>query len=365
MRAAWYEAQGPAREVLRVGTLAEPHPGAGEVRVRIAVSAVNPVDVKRRRGGRGAMEAPRVIPHFDGAGVIDEVGEGVDPLRVGERVWVFEAQWQRAAGTAAQWVVLPARLAVPLPGPGGGPDDEAGRTAAVARPASSARSGDGVGAGAPSLDRRLLAGACLGIPGLTAYQCVFGDGAVTGQLVLVTGAAGGVGNYAVQFAKLGGATVVGTVSGEEKAERALRAGADHVLDYRRQQVADEIDRLAGGAGVDRVVDVAFAANMETSLAVLKPGGTLSTYASDLQPEPVLPFYRFMYRAVRVHFELVFLMPPRVQQRALVDIGRWLQEDRLVHQPGKTFPLSEIAAAHESVEAGGDGRRVLVLPWELA
>jgi NADPH2:quinone reductase len=339
MQAAWYESQGPARAVLEVGTLPAPRPGPGEVRVRVAVSAVNPVDVKRRLGGRGAMDGPRVVPHFDGAGVIDAVGEGVAADRVGEHVWVYEAQWQRAAGTAAHWVVLPQRLAVPLP---------------TAREPSLLPAGQAIAVGP-----LLAAGACLGIPALTAYQCVYDGGPVTGQLVLVTGGAGAVGNYAVQFARLGGAMVIATASSDEKAERARAAGADLVIDYRRQDVAAEIERYSGGAGVDRIVDVAFAANLETSLRVLKPGGTLATYASDIDPEPVLPFYRFMYRSLRVHFELVFLMPAALREQALADITRWLAEDVLVHPPVRLLPLSEIVAAHEAVEQGSDARLLLV------
>lgn len=179
MKAIWYDTLGPAREVLQYGNVDDPQPGRGEVRVRLAVSGVNPVDVKRRQGGRGGMSAPRIIPHFDGAGTIDAVGDKVDPARVGERVWIYKAQWQRDFGTAAEFVVLPAECAVRLPE-----------------------------------HIELAAGACLGIPALTAYPCVVADGSVEGQTVLVTGGAGAVGRYAVQFAKLAGATVLTTVSSE-------------------------------------------------------------------------------------------------------------------------------------------------------
>ncbi len=330
MKAAWYARQGAARDVLEVGERPDPTPGPGEVRVRLAFSGINPVDVKRRAGGRGGMDDEYVVPHFDGAGVIDAIGPDVDGSRLGQRVWVYEAQWRRAGGTAAEYVTLPEQLAVTLP---------------------TTVSGGEV---------PLQAAACLGIPALTAYQCVLGDGPVTGQLVLVTGAAGGVGNYAVQFAALGGATVIATVSSEAKGDWAREAGADHVIDYTQADVAREVERIAGGAGVDRIVDVAFAANMETSLAVLKPGGTLSTYACDVDQEPRLPFYRFMYLAARLHFELVFLMRDDVQQRALADITRWLADDRLVHRPGQTFPLERIAEAHEAVEGGAQGRVLLAL-----
>ena len=185
MRAVWYEQPGAAREVLRSGEAPTPHAGSGEVRIRLHTSGVNPVDVKRRQGGRGAMDGARIVPHFDGAGVIDEVGTGVPGARVGERVWVHEAQWQRDAGTAAEWIALPSGLAVPLP--------------------------EGTS---------FAEGACLGIPALTAHRCVFADGEVRGRTVLVTGGAGAVGRYAVQFAKLGGAAVIATTSSPEKAGSA-------------------------------------------------------------------------------------------------------------------------------------------------
>jgi len=320
MRAAFYREFGDAAEVIEVGELPEPEAGPGEVTVELAFSGVNPVDVKRRAGGRGEMTAPRVIPHFDGSGVVTAVGEGVDEARVGQRVWVYEANWRRTSGTAARFVRLPAERAVALPA---GVD--------------------------------LEIGACLGIPALTAHRCVFGDGTVAGETVLVTGGAGAVGNYAVQFAALDGAIVIATVSSDPKAALARKAGAAHVIDYREQDVAAEIDALTGGEGVGRIVEVEFGGNLESSLTALKPGGVIAAYASEAVSEPRVPFYEFLYRAAVVRHELVFRMPEAAKRRAVQDITRWLEEDRLLHHVARRFPLEETARAHEAVERGAFGK----------
>jgi len=320
MRAAWYESFGEARDVIRAGELDTPTPQAGEVLVRIAFSGVNPVDVKRRAGGRGAAMSARVVPHFDGAGVIAAVGEGVDGARVNERVWLFEAQWLRNGGTAAEYSCVPAGRAVPLPD-----------------------------------NTDFDEGACLGIPALTAHRCVFGDGPVEGRIVLVTGGVGAVGNYAIQFAHLGGAMVITTVSSDEKAAMATEAGADHVINYRTEHVAETVDRIIDGAGVDRIVEVAFGANLETSLVVLKNNGVIATYASDTVQEPQEPFYRMLYKNVVVRHELVFIMPEDAKRMAVKDISRWLSEGRLRHCIDRTFPLEQTAAAHEAVETGATGK----------
>ena len=303
MKAAWYADFGPAAEVIETGEVETPTPGPGEARVRIAASGVNPVDVKRRKGGRGAMEASRVIPHFDGAGVIDTVGDGVPETRVGERVWLYEAQWQSATGSAAEFAVVAADRAV-----------------ALAEHTSFAE------------------GAALGIPAMTAHRCVYADGPVEGQTVLVTGGAGGVGRYAVQMAKLGGARVVATVSSAEKAAQAEAAGADHVVDY---QTEDQI----GG-------------NLATSLDVLAPNGVIAAYASDAVLEPAVPFYRLAYANAAVRHVLVFGMPEAAKQQAIADITRWLGAGALGHHIGQRFALAETAAAHQAVEAGAFGKVVV-------
>ncbi len=320
MRAAWYEDFGTAKDVFKIGDLDTPAPQAGEVLVKVAYSGVNPVDVKRRAGGRGAAIDGKVVPHFDGAGMIEAVGAEVDGTRTGERVWLYEAQWQRAMGTAAEYVCVPAERTIVLP--------------------------DGTG-----FDE----GACLGIPALTAHRCVFGDGSVKGQTVLVTGGAGAVGNYAIQFACLGGANVITTVSGDEKAKLAARAGADHIVNYHAENVADAVNRITNGAGVDRVVEVSFGTNLETNIAVLKNNGVIASYASEGVLEPQVPFYQMLYKNIVVRHELVFIMREESKQQATADISRWLAEGSLHHVIDRAFLLEDIAAAHETVEAGAVGK----------
>jgi NADPH2:quinone reductase len=327
MKAAWYDRKGPARDVLQVGSVDTPEPGLQEVRVRVRASAVNPSDTKGRSGARGktAMPFPRIIPHQDGAGVIDRVGEGVPASRVGERVWVYEAQLGRATGTAAEYVVVPAANAVTLPD-----------------------------------NTSFAEGACLGIPAMTAHRCIFGDGPVQGQRILVAGGAGAVGFYAVQFAKWGGAaSVIATVSRDAQAAAATSAGADHVINYRSENVAGRARDLTEGRGIDRIVDVAFGANLETSIAVLNPNGVISTYASDAVPEPKIPFWTILGKDITIHFVLVYAMPKSAHQRAAADITTCLSGNKLRHNIAKRFPLEEIAQAHEAVEKGDKIGNVIV------
>lgn len=323
MRAFWYSELGPADRVLQTGEMEAPTPDAGEVLVRLATSGVNPVDVKRRAGGRGGMSAAKVIPHFDGAGVIESVGEGVSASRVGERVWVYEAQWQRPFGTAAELVAIPAQRVVPLPE-----------------------------------NVSFAEGACLGIPAMTAHHAVFEDGSVSGKTVLVTGGAGAVGSYAVQFAKLGGAEVITTVSTDEKAEWANVVGADHVIRYKTEDVAAEVKEITKGDGVDRIVEVEFGGNLAASLDVLEPNGVIATYASEAVHEPSLPFYSFLYKNVTVRFQVVFLMSGEAKRQAIDDITRWLASGSLKHRIAECFPLQRAAAAHEAVEGGTFGKVIL-------
>jgi len=315
MRAAWYEKNGPAVEVLRVGEIPIPEPGPGEVRVRIVASGLNPTDVKSRAGSR-PMGFPRVVPHQDGAGVIDKVGPGVPASRVGERVWLYIVQWQRAWGTAAEYTIVPARLAVTLPPNTTFPE-----------------------------------GACLGIPAVTAHRCLFADGSINGQVVLVTGGAGAVGNYAVQLAKWAGATVIATVSSAEKAAVAVAAGADHTVNYRTGDAAAEILRLTGGAGVDRIVDVDFGGNVAVSARVIKTNGIVASYASMGDPEPKLPFYALLAKNATVRPVLIYTMPERAKDEAARDVAQLAATGRLTHVIGARFPLDQIVQAHEAQESG--------------
>jgi len=329
MHAVWYERNGEAADVLKYGELETPAPGPGEVLVRLMTSGINPIDVKRRRGARGqVIKDPLVIPGFDGAGVIEATGEGIDPGRVGERVWVYEAQWQRPRGTAAEFVTVPAERAVRLP-------DRAS----------------------------FVEGACLGIPALTAHRAVFADGPVMGQTVLVTGGAGAVGSYAIQFAKLGGALVMTTVSNDQKAEIAADAGADYVFNYKAENVVQRIADLRDSGGVDRIVEVEFGGNLPQSLEILKPNGVIASYASDAVPEPKVPFYALAYRSAAVRFILVFMMPEAAKQQAIGDLTRWLEAGELRHYIAKRLPLAEAAAAHEAMERGVIGNLVLDIAAE--
>jgi NADPH2:quinone reductase len=326
MKAAWYESKGAAREVLRVGERPTPEPAPGEVRVRIRRSAVNPSDTKSRSGIRGGptMEFPYIVPHQDGSGVIDAVGDGVDPARIGERVWVYEATLERFHGTAAQWTVVPAHQAVRLPD-------------------------------AADFD----AGACMGIPAMTAHQCVLANGPVTGKTVLVQGGAGAVGYYAVQIARLEGARVIATVSRDEQAVKAREAGAHEVIDRKAQDVVARVRALTGGAGVDRIVEVAFGANLAIDLEMIARDGTIAAYASDAVPEPALPFRALMTKNARIHGVLVYAMSRAWHDAAAAWITAALERGALRHQVFRTFALEEIAAAHEATESMSNVGKVLL------
>lgn len=316
MQAAFYESTGPARDVLHVGRIELPEPGPGEVRVRVVCSGVNPSDVKSRAGLRNkTLPFPRIVPHSDGAGVVDAVGAGVRSPRVGERVWIWNAAWKRPGGTAAEYVVLPAAQAVHLP--------------------------EQVG---------FDAGACLGIPALTAYHAAAVDGGVTGKSVLVAGGAGAVGHYAIQCARLMGARqVIATVSGEAKARLALEAGADLVLNYRQGDVADRI-REATGGGVDRVIEVDIAANSALDLQVLKQGGDVVVYGSGAG-EFTLPFFPLILQHVRLRFFIVYELDAADRAHAEAHLGSWLRRGVLAHNVAHRVPLARIAEAHELVESG--------------
>ena len=315
MRAAYYKANGTARDVLRVGEVETPEPGRGEVRVRLLASGVNPSDVKSRAGVTRKIAFPQVIPHSDGAGEIDRVGEGVPSTRLRERVWVWNGQWRRPFGTAAQWIVLPAEQAVPLP-------------ANIA----------------------MEAGACLGIPAYTGYHAVGLAGAKEGSIVLVAAGAGAVGHYAIQFAKQRKATVITTVSSPAKAEIARQAGADHVIDYRRENVGERVMALTAKRGVDAVIEVDLAANARLLPSVLAPNGVVAIYGSGA-PEASIPFQFLLQNNITLRFFLVYLMPPEERARATADITRMLERGELVHNVAQAFDLGDIVAAHEMVEAG--------------
>jgi NADPH2:quinone reductase len=328
MLAAFYTRTGPARDVLTVGELATPTAGPGEARVRLATSGVNPSDVKTRGGVRSRdLPFPRIVPHSDGAGVIDQVGEGVSSARIGERVWVWNAAWGRPSGTAAQFVVLPAGQAVPLPA-------------------------------GTAFD----AGACLGIPALTAYHAVHCNGGVAGKTVLVAGGAGAVGHYAVQIAKLAGARlVVTTVSSDAKAQLARAAGADVVVNYRTEDVAQRCLDLTAGAGIDRIIELDLAANLKTDLAALSRDGEITAYGSGA-PEIAVPFFPAILKNVRFQFFIVYNLSAADRQAGLAGLTALLEQNRLIHNVETRLPLARIAEAHELVESGKAlGNIVIDLP----
>ena len=308
--------------MLRVEDVARPEPAPGEVLVRVRASGVNPTDFKTRAGATARPVDDFQIPHHDGAGVIEAVGAGVDPARVGERVWVWLAAFGRRWGTAAEWTVLPARQAVPLP--------------------------DGAS---------FELGASLGVPAMTAHRCLFADGPVDGKTVLVAGGAGAVGHYAIELAKLAGARVVTTVSSQDKASLAAKAGADLVVNYRDADAADQIRRFA--PAVDRVVEVALGANLALDLAVSGPSTVVVSYAAD-GSDPVLPVRACMTANVTLRFVLLYGVPAAALDAAVAGVSSALAAGALTELPAHRFALTEIAAAQEAAEAGAVGK-VIVTP----
>lgn len=324
MKAALYDRHGTARDVLRVEEMDRPEPGPGEVRVKVEASGINPTDWKSRSGATPRPMDGFQIPHHDGAGAIDAVGEGVDPARIGQRVWLWMAATRRW-GTATEWTVVPEWMAVPLP---------QGASAEL--------------------------GASLGIPAVTAYRCLFADGPIEGKTVLVAGGAGAVGHFAIELAKRAGARVITTVSGPQKAELADKAGADLVVNYREPGAADQISSFAGAGGVDHVVELALGANLELDLAVIaRPDARIVCYAAEAT-DPAVPVRACMNANVIVRFVLVYGVPREALERAAKGITAALADGALTELPATKFPLDEIAAAHDAVEAGSVGK-VLVIP----
>lgn len=325
MRAIWYDRTGPAREVLELGERPTPEPGHGQALVRVRASGVNPSDAGLRAGTAGPMAYPRITPNSDGAGVVEAVGPGVAPSWVGKRVWFYNGQRNgRAFGSAAEYIELDLDLLTELP--------------------------DAVG---------FAEGATLGIPCMTAHRSLFLAGPVQGRTVLVTGGAGAVGHYAVQLAHWAGATVIATVSSEAKAERARAGGADHVIDYRREDVAARVRELTGGAGVDHIVDVDFGGNLAANLACAAMNGSIAYYATRGAATPAVPAGVLMRLNLTVAGVYLPVSPHPARKRAQNDIGRWIATGRRELSVAGRFPLEECAAAHEMVEAGGKVGTVVV------
>jgi NADPH2:quinone reductase len=324
LRAAWYERRGAADEVLEVGEMRLPEPAAGEVRVRVAFSGINPGDTKKRGDWLGdEMPFPRVVPHSDGAGVIDAVGEGADAARVGERVWVYGAQSYRPFGTAAEFTVVPADQAVALPG---AVSDELG--------------------------------ACLGIAGITAHRAVFADGSVRGKTVLVQGVLGAVASLAAQLARRDGATVIGTVRRGDDLVRVSSSVADHAVSLDRGDPAEAVRGLAP-AGVDRVVEVAFSANVDLDAAVAAEHAVIAAYGTR-DGRPDFPFWPMLFANLTVRLLGSDDFPAEAKREAVKSLTAAAADGDLSIPIGEPFALERIAEAHERVEAGARERVVVAL-----
>lgn len=315
MRAAYYNELGTAADVLSVGDTEMPEPGPGEVRVKLVTSGVNPSDWKSRLRGRGGvMPFPKIIPHSDGAGVVDAVGDGVDASLVGQRVWVLNGQWKRAFGTAAEYISQASRYVIPMPD-----------------------------------NTTFDDGACFGIPFLTAHRAVFYDGPVSGQTILVQGGAGAVGHHAIQIAKHGGARVIATVSSAEKADYVKAAGADEALNYRDADYVDQVLALTGGNGVDRIVEVDIAANAPTYDRILAPKGVSVIYGTGGAVAEV-PAGAFIPRGAELKWFIVYEMTEVEVAEGVDYLNKMLADDTLVTTIAARFPLEDIVAAHELVES---------------
>jgi NADPH2:quinone reductase len=319
MKALWYERQGAARDVLELGEMPTPSPAEGEVRVEVRASGVNPSDVGLRMGRSGrAMQFPRIIPHSDGAGVVDQVGRGVDAAWVGKRVWIYNgARAGRCFGNAADYICLSEDLVCELP------------------------------------DRTSFAeGATLGIPAMTAHCCLFSHGEIKGKRVLVTGGAGAVGHYAVQLAHWAGAALtIATVSSAAKGEIARRGGADHTINYRDEDVAARLLELTGGRGVDHVVDVDFGSNFAAGIKALALNGSWAAYASSRAPSANLSVPVLMAKNVNLQFLILNSLPQAVRKRAQREVTAFAATDGAIHNIAGRFTLEDSVAAHELVESG--------------
>jgi NADPH2:quinone reductase len=323
MIATWYERQGSAAEVLQLGELPAPEPGAGEVRVRVTLSAISPGDTKKRAGWQGSpMMYPRVIPHSDGTGVIDKVGAGVDPDRIGQRVWIYGAQSYRPFGTAAQLTCVPDTQAVGLP---------------------------------TELSDQL--GACLGIPGITAHRAVFSDGPVQGKTVLVQGVLGAVGSLAAQLARWGGATVIGTVTRSSDLERVDTSVVSHVVALDQSNPSAAI-REQAPAGVDRIVEVALSDNADLDAAVVANDAVIAAYASRAE-RPELPFWPMLFANLTLRLLGSDDFPVAAKQQAAHDLTAAAQQGALTVDVAPVYPLAEVAAAHDHVDNGPRNGRVIV------
>ena len=323
MLAAVYDKPGDASTVLSARYVKRPEVGAGQVRVRLAFSGINPTDVKIRSGRTPRPIADFQVPHMDGSGTIDAVGPGVDMTRIGQRVWVLLAAHESRWGTAAQWTVVNQDRAIELP--------------------------DAVS---------FELGATLGVPAVTAANCLLGDGPITGKDVLIAGGAGAVGRCAVELAHWQGARVGASVSGEVKAEITRQAGADFVVNYREASAKEQLQ--AWSTKVAHIVELDLGTNLDLDLAVAAPGASIVTYAADRE-DPAIPIRRLMAAGVSLRFMLLYTLPAPVLAAAIDIVSAALAAKALQLPPVQVFTLADIVGAHQVQEAGPTGRVLVELP----
>jgi len=313
MIAGWYTKTGKADEVLVVGEIEKPKPKCGELLIKIKYSGINPSDVKKREGVRGNLNYPLIIPHSDGSGIVKGVGEGVNPDRLNQRVWLWNAGWNRFHGTASEYITINSGQAIEMPE-----------------------------------NVKFSEAACIGIPIMTAHRCVTIGKSVKDKTILITGGAGVVGRYCIQIAKILGARVIVTVSNKKKFDIAKQAGADQIINYKEENVVEKVMRYTGDRGVDKIVDVDFGANLNTSSKIIKNNCDIVTYGSMSDPNPTIPFYSLMFKGVSVRTVIVYDLPNKVRRKAINDINLWLSKNFISHKINKIFELNKIAEAQKAV-----------------
>jgi len=325
MKAGWFEKFGAAEDVIKLGEQPKPTVGVGQVLVKLATSGVNPSDVKKRAGAfPHLLDNGLVIPHSDGAGIVEAVGKGVSDSRLGQRVWVYQAQYGRLLGTAAEYISLDANRAVALPD-----------------------------------NTDFTVGACLGIPAMTAHRCVHADGDVSGKTLLVTGGAGRVGYYAIQWARMAGATVIATASNAVDKALCLELGASQVVNHRQLDWAQQVLQATEGKKVDRVIDVEFGANLPEVLKCIATNGVIATYSSTQVQQPSIPFLDMMYMDLTLRMIIVYAMPETAKAQAIKDITDALEAETLQHRIAHIVSLDSLSQGHELIEQGGFGGCVVI------
>ncbi len=324
MKAVWYEKVGDAKDVLQIGQIDDPSPDSNEVLISVKTSGVNPSDVKTRAGARGELQFSRVIPHSDGAGIIIDVGKNVNPNRVGEKVWIWNAAFGRPNGTCAELIALPEDQAVAM--------------------------NDNVS---------FEAGACLGIPASTAYYGIFANGSIENKTLMITGGAGAVGFYGIQLAKWAGANVISTVSSEKKAKIAKDAGADLILNYKEDDIVNSVLDYTKGDGVDRVLEVEFGGNILINQNIVKPNGTIAAYASATVMEPTLPFYNLMFKGIKINTFLIYSISKEERKTVTGGISKALNENAIKHIIASTHSIESVVDAHYAVESNKNIGNVII------